>query len=413
MKTLKFLLALLTLLSLSFPQKAARAGFEAENVEIFVPTSAWLVGSATLLPVSDAGFSMPCVMINQYNNGYVLRFSGGNGSIMAMAVDFRQNSFKPGTDYKVKIDIPPHFSQDVTATAHNQGTILVNVPPHADFYNSLQSGKYLYLTIGDKEFNFALLGAKNGLLRVEQCYNPQQQNTDNKSRGFQNATNHNQREAIPPVYSDALRQQQPPPVVEDKDKILIPMPGDLSKAQPSSVPGNIVQEMAALDNMLQSAAQKLAALEPASGYMKAGEIEKMATQKTNIPAKQAAKAMGKPLANSWTSPLNNNIAGLNQQDIIVAGHGLTATRERRWRAMQGNNLHEILDVWARHENVRLIWKTDHAFAIQESVSMQSTFEDAVLTVLQQHDKRKRPVGRIYIDPVVNQRVLLVETQEGS
>ncbi len=450
MQTMRYILIFVTaFFVLAAATDKARAGFEADNVEVFVPTSAWLVGPATLQPVSDSSFTMPCVMMNQYTNGFVVRFSGNSSKILAMAVDFRADILSTGKDYDVKLSIPDRYSEEISAVAHNASTMLISAKQQGAFYDALKSGKYLYLTVGGKELNFALLGVKDGLQRVADCYSPQQAPSQPPAQGFRETINRMSSDEVPPAYSAAINQKGYTPATINTAKTgddMTPLPDEAFVVAPAAKSAEAIhaddirQKVAALDAMLKNAESKLAGLEPAagSGRRTAPVQQDVAIQQsaqTQLKEQVAAKPLGKPLASTWSSPLNNRAKGLEQRDIVVASQGYadvspqyaapaTATqranpaaasvsREKRWRAIGGTNLHEVLDVWTKSANVQLIWKTENEFSVEESLSVQGTFEEAVLDILQQYDDGKRPVGRIYIDPVLHQRVLLIETQKGS
>ena len=91
----------------------------------------WMVGPASLAP-SDGGTHLPCVMMDQYDNGYTFRFSGGNKRILAAAVDFRQSVFTAGTHYPLTLDVPPSFSKKVDAAAYNEGILMITAKDPQD-----------------------------------------------------------------------------------------------------------------------------------------------------------------------------------------------------------------------------------------------------------------------------------------
>lgn len=437
---MRVFLVLFAVFILALPTKPVSAGFETDGVDVFIPTSAWLVGPATLLQPADAGFAMPCVMTNQFNNGYTMRFSGGGGRVLAMALDFRQDAFKVGERYDISLSVPPDFEQTVSATAHNSGTILVNLQKQDGFYDALSAGKYLHLTVGAQKLDFALLGVKDGLQRVEACYSPVKQTSEPEIFVRDAKKSAPKPTQASPVYVSQVRPQDETP---SDDKILMPMPEGYLKPETNKAPetqqkvptAGIGGQLAALDNMLENAAQKLAALEPAAGFGEvAGAVEPppRVEPKTSIPA----APIGKPLANTWLSPLVKQQQGMKQRDIMVVSQPqqqiqqqvqpqiqqqvrqqespAAVGREKRWRAIKGTNLREVLDVWTKNDNVRLLWKTQREFSIADSVSMQGTFEDALLGLLGQYQgDKKRPLGRIYVDPVLNQRVLVIRTEGES
>lgn len=401
---------------------------------MFVPTSAWLVGPATILPEGEASFAMPCVMVNHYNNGYVLRLSGGGGKIFAMAADFRQDAFVAGREYEVTLSVSPDFSQSVSATAHNKGTVLINLQKSDGFYEALRQGRALTLAIGGSSFEFALLGAEDGLARVEECYKPQGNSRTVTEPGQGAAREAMPDEAIPPAYSamnggDAMPEPAPMPQPQAPVLAEAPPPAVAEKPQASGDDADdLKRRMAQLDTMIAAAAQKLAALEPAAG---AAAPAPVAAAPVPVTGQVAGQPIGRPMASNWLAPAVRQPPAPTQKDVMtaqalpVATHAATsapapaaqpaaASAQRQWRAIRGTNLHEVLDVWARHESVRLIWQADEKLAIEESLSMKGSFEEAVQAVLEQHgDDSRRPVGRIFIDPGLNQRVLLVEMKKGS
>ncbi len=157
-----------------FALSAGHAAHADEQKTLYVPTSGWMVGPASLAP-SDGGTHLPCVMMDQYDNGYTFRFSGGNKRILAVAIDFRQSVFTAGTHYPLTLDVPPSFSKKVDAAAYNEGVLMITAkdPQDAgDLYKALADGKEIHIGLGPRTINFSLLGVQDGLRRVETCYNP-------------------------------------------------------------------------------------------------------------------------------------------------------------------------------------------------------------------------------------------------
>lgn len=410
----------------------ARAGFDADGVEVFVPTSAWLIGPASVAPVSDAGFSMPCIMMNQYNNGFVFRFSGGGGRIMAMALDFRQDAFETGETYLLKIEVPPTFSADLPATAHNKGTVLINLQRAGGFYEALKGGKYLNLTIGGQRLSFAMLGIKEGLERVENCYNPVPQASSGQPReAAANRGTFNLAADIAPGYIDKVRTAPPPgPSLAGTkgltEENLTPIPGGDMPAE-EALPA-LEQRLAALDQMLSSAAQRLSQLQPSAMTQQQTQpppqqqpVINSQVQPDPAPAsfqpqvdKVPAQPIGRPLASTWTQPVRKG--GMSQQPVEQQAEPSAVKTAsylpqiRRWRAMHGSNLREVLDVWTGSENARLIWRSDREYSIPRSFSLEGTFEQVVANILDLYgEERVRPVGRIYYNPDTGQKILLVES----
>lgn len=156
---------------LSFPARAD------DQTPIYVPTSGWLVGPASLAPGAEdqSKDKLPCIMMNQFDNGYTFRFSAGNKKILAVAVDFRQSVFTTGSHYPLTFDIPPSFSKKADALAYNDAILMITAADGqeaGDWYRAVAAGREVRLGLGKKFVDFALVGAVDGLKRVEDCYNP-------------------------------------------------------------------------------------------------------------------------------------------------------------------------------------------------------------------------------------------------
>lgn len=452
---------------------------------VFVPTSGWLVGPAAMLPEGGRQISLPCVMAMQYNNGYILRFSGGGGKVFAMAADFRQDAFEKGRAYDAVLKTDAGFTQDVSVTALNRGTLLANLQKQDGLYDALKAGRILSLSVNGAGFEFALAGAEDGLGRVEECYSAGRSGQGQAGGGGDVSSLSG---GIPPSYNRAMKDQTrsaPPPLPAGMHEVSgggRPSIDDMKRAKaeqvsgggdsPAAPDGALEQKMAQIDTMLAGVAQKMAALETAAGggmavpAAPAGSALPSYSPPAPAPMQQqspyapqiqvqpspagqaafgkgmaAAQPIGRPLANAWMSQSVARNGGLHQGEVMAAAATPQAAAtqpsypyqqqqpppqaqfpvspllqpppggaaERRWRAMRGANLHEVLEVWARYENARLIWQADEDVALAGSVSVTGTFEGAVEKLLNQYGNTgRRPVGKIYADPSQSQKVLLVE-----
>ena len=93
------LLVCLAIVGLNFPS-VARAQVQPGAIPEFVPSSPWVVGETGLSEVRGiAGLKLPCMMVNQFDNGFIMRLAGGGQNLSAMAVDFRQPIFAKGRRY--------------------------------------------------------------------------------------------------------------------------------------------------------------------------------------------------------------------------------------------------------------------------------------------------------------------------
>ena len=138
---------------------------------VFVPTSGWLVGPATL--ADDDEGQLPCVMMNQFNNGFVMRISGGGEQIMGFALDVRQNFFTAGETYELGIAIEPGFRKIFKAQAYDSATIMAATQDAPEFYKALLNAREMALGVQGKTVKFVMLGTRDGLERMESCFDPQ------------------------------------------------------------------------------------------------------------------------------------------------------------------------------------------------------------------------------------------------
>lgn len=157
---------------------------------LLFPSSAWLIGPSSLTAISaaDTGEGLPCIMMNQYNNGYIMRISGGGDRIMAMAIDFRQDVFERGKDYRINLRIAKQgFDIMFPAYAYNKQSLLFGTKEASGLYQALQKAQALDVKIGDKTITFAMAGIEDGMVRMEQCYNGGGQNNAAPERGARQA----------------------------------------------------------------------------------------------------------------------------------------------------------------------------------------------------------------------------------
>ena len=65
---------------------------QAQDTPVFTPVGAWEINKTDLSNVRGLGnMKLPCVITNEFDNGFVMRLSCGGGNLLAMAVAFRQN----------------------------------------------------------------------------------------------------------------------------------------------------------------------------------------------------------------------------------------------------------------------------------------------------------------------------------
>jgi len=370
-----FLVGALCAVLVLAPAGFARAGDTGPR--LFVPTSAWLVGPASPVSLAGTGKSMPCVMINQYDNGFSFRISGGGGQVMAIAIDFRQSVFEAGESYRVNIEVPPYVDVALPGTAYNEATLIMNTQQIDGFYTNLSKGKKIKLGVGNSKMEFSLLGVADGLERIESCY----------GGGSQEFTP----DALVPVpaggnYLKVTPDRPAGQQVMPRDSIITPLPGE-------------EHVEAALDNaaLPQAVAAEMNNIEPAAAPPVVKEHQK-----------------GQMLAQSWASPFVERKAKAEPHKIMATPAARVDTRSAHsWGAQAGSSLQDALRVWAEEAHVELMWTAEQDFSVVKSLRVEGPFEAAVLAMLGQYEGAEmRPVGRIYNDPTVaGRKILLVETHK--
>lgn len=379
----------------------------AQDQNPFVPTSAWLVGPASLAAnIGNISSKIPCVVANQYNNGAVLRFSGGDNKLMALAIDVKQKSFTPRQKYDVDISVPGQFFQSVSAAAFDESTLLFNLQKIPDLYTVLKAAEVLSIKIGETTLPFALIGLDDGFDRMEICYNP---------------SIHGPAPMAPPVAPNPVsppttgvsmvgsapegsRTATPQnPLIAREAGALTPMMDDAPTALPQGAPQQAAPDLIAMAREAEAAARNLAARSPQN---------RPAAQMPAAPAPVAAAPQGEQLAEGWTDARQVRTGTATDVMAQPPGKEVYVRREMRWRALKGANLREVLGVWAEGSGTRLIWNSSRDFAVQRSLSLEGTFESAAQSLLEQYnDSNPRPVGRIYREPGTSKLVLVVEMSD--
>ncbi len=259
-------------------------------------------------------------------------------------------------------------------------------------YMNLAAAKTMKMKIGDRTMEFALLGVKDGLARVEKCFNGGAE-VPEKTIVSSGVTSINPA-LMPPPPPMGMQTDAVTPVMPQEAIPQVPAEAQAMPEQPETKDAGTA---AMVDDMLRSAAEK-------NGRVKAVAVD----QKPAETKKPAAQQQGQALAQAW----NPGAVSGAQREIMVPRTDSRLNEladSRTWRAMHGAGLQEVLDVWTSQAHVRLLWMAGRDFPVMKSISAQGTFESAVQGLLEQYQgEDERPVGKIYNDPATGKRVLLVE-----
>jgi hypothetical protein len=86
---------------------------------------------------------------------------------------------------------------------------------------------------------------------------------------------------------------------------------------------------------------------------------------------------------------------------------------REWQGQKGETLRQTMTRWAEESGVSLVWSSEYDYPLQTDVRIQSSYADAVRTMLAGFSKAKpRPLARLFRNQSVGaQPVLVVETDK--
>lgn len=153
---------------------ASALGFGSMTAQAALPstfdlTDQWSVAPASMDGQKDGNGVTPCILANQYDNGFKIRFTGGQGQVFMMAIDFRQNIFAQGQAYPTKISVNGAQVAQKQGRAFNASTLLFDVRDINGFGDALKSGQSLNLDVQGNVMNFSLSQIEPAMARMEAC----------------------------------------------------------------------------------------------------------------------------------------------------------------------------------------------------------------------------------------------------
>lgn len=93
---------------------------------------------------------------------------------------------------------------------------------------------------------------------------------------------------------------------------------------------------------------------------------------------------------------------------VVAAKQAAVGPVKRWRALTGASLQQVMKAWAEESGTNLIWMSSNDFAVKYSVNKNADYGQAVADLLGQYTfEHVRPMGQLYQDPQTGQRTLVV------
>ncbi|HVZ27629.1 MAG TPA: TcpQ domain-containing protein [Rhizomicrobium sp.] len=84
-----------------------------------------------------------------------------------------------------------------------------------------------------------------------------------------------------------------------------------------------------------------------------------------------------------------------------------------WKATKGQSLHDTLKEWCDRSNVELIWEAHQDYKINQKLSVNGTFPEAVMKLLTSYNKTTpRPVGNLHPNLPNGPSVLIIQNPAG-
>lgn len=351
---------------------------------VFTPAAGWEVNSGQLSNIRGLGaVKLPCVISTEYDNGYVVRFSGGGQQMMALAIDFRQDVFKQGRQYDAMISIGSGYVKQVKATAFTHSTLIFNLRPLSDFYNAAQNGGEMELDIDGNVLKFSLGRIGAVYPQLESCYNGGPA-TPVKPLTTQTAS----KAPVASVESepvDVAEVSAPKPLLPE-DVAAKPLPRSFD---------DIVK------NADAPAAERMTPLPPVAAVPRAptaAPIESAAlpvapkpvAPRTNVVSRAELDAAPRPAAIARTAapvapPVAAPVPVSAPTPITPAPVAVVAAPKAAaptvWEAKAGDDLKIVLSRWAERAGYDLQWQSDMDGKVAQDIKLTGSFEDAVSQIM--------------------------------
>ena len=132
----------------------------------FYPASKWNVSS---LQTTDSKGAPLCSIYSEFNNGYVVEFTGNAESFASINIDFRQDTFETNKIYAVKLTVPGIDEANVASKAYQGNAIALDLREEKSLSKSLINASVLDLEIEGNAFRFYMTGLSAALKDYRQC----------------------------------------------------------------------------------------------------------------------------------------------------------------------------------------------------------------------------------------------------
>lgn len=135
----------------------------------FHPAKPWFVGTAPASTQASTGAGLICSIQTEFNNGFIVKLGGSERWIETMVIDFRQDSFKSGDKYDVKLSVPGVKDKVVHANASKNNVLVMDLRGQKDLYHAMRDSGVFDMTLQDNHFRFYLTGLTKTSKEFEHC----------------------------------------------------------------------------------------------------------------------------------------------------------------------------------------------------------------------------------------------------
>jgi hypothetical protein len=389
----------------------AYAAAGAEGVPTFTPVSGWSVAQAQVSSAAvQSGTKIPCIMSGEFDNGFVMRLSGGGGSVMAMAVDFRQNVFVKGRKYTAMVSLGDEFVKQVEATAFAQNTLIFNLRPVESFYAEVAQQKTMDIVIDNNRFRFAMDGVATQLAALESCYTgeaPETQNAMLEAPAIQPSAAAEESDVAQDytLQPEIAAQQMP----RNFDDIVqqgggVPRGPDEYAAQPNEAKDPYAQDLARPTQPSMTAAPAANTAVMDNSQRLAKRVSKTMDDVQQPQASPYATAYQDPAYNPSMSgnlvtpyPSDNRQAATAVSPYPKAGGGVfaaTPSPSYEWQAFAGEDVRSVLARWSDKAGYDLQWDSKNGGVVSSNLNLNGDFKSAVDQLLAQNASAKGVVARV-------------------
>lgn len=339
---------------------------------VFTPAAGWEVNAGQLSNVRGLKpMKLPCVISTEYDNGYVVRFSGGGNQMMALAIDFRQDVFKQGRQYDAMLSIGSGYVKQVKATAFTGSTLIFNLRPLGDFYNVAQNGGEMELDIDGNVLKFSLGRIGAAYPQLESCYNggdavPVKPLTTQTASKAPVATVESE-----PV--DVAEVATPQPLLPE-DIAAKPLPRSFDDIV-KNADAPTAERMTPLPPVaVAPRAPSAAPVAPQSVTPRANSVSRAELDAAPRPAAMARTAapVAPPAA---AAPTPAPVA--SAPVAIAAAPAPAPVAPTVWDAKAGDDLKIVLSRWAERAGYDLQWQSNMDGKVAQDMKLSGSFEDAV------------------------------------